>query len=136
MVNLSLLTQMGFEYVDEYKFDDTHRSFILKKGPICIIVDDDICKTDSTYLFDYSKYCEMQNTYMASYSKVYRFNCIDDSVYQEIAAIQNLVRQSNEPAVENEILDRVRQVVHSTAEMSRYVNNRCHLVHLKTTQDL
>ena len=85
MVNLSLLTQMGFEYVDEYKFDDTHRSFILKKGPICIIVDDDICKTDSTYLFDYSKYCEMQNTYMASYSKVYRFNCIDDSVYQEIA---------------------------------------------------
>lgn len=58
------------------------------------------------------------------------------SVYQEIAAIQNLVRRSNEPAVENEILDRVRQVVHSTAEMSRYVNNRCHLIHLKTTLDL
>lgn len=85
MVDLSSLTQIGLEYIDEYCFDDTHHSFIFKKGPICIIVDDDICKTDSTYLFDYSKYCEMQNTYMASYSKVYRFNCIDDSVYQEIA---------------------------------------------------
>lgn len=85
MVDLSSLTQIGLEYIDEYCFDDTHHSLIFKKGPICIIVDDDICKTDSTYLFDYSKYCEMQNTYMASYSKVYRFNCIDDSVYQEIA---------------------------------------------------
>lgn len=85
MVDISSLTQIGLEYIDEYCFDDTHHSLIFKKGPICIIVDDDICKTDSTYLFDYSKYCEMQNTYMASYSKVYRFNCIDDSVYQEIA---------------------------------------------------
>lgn len=85
MVDLSSLTQIGLEYIDEYCFDDTHHSLIFKKGPICIIVDDDICKTDSTYLFDYSKYCEMQNTYMASYSKVYRFNCIDDSVYQQIA---------------------------------------------------
>lgn len=85
MVDLSSLTQIGLEYIDEYCFDDTHHSLIFKKGPICIIVDDDICKTDSTNLFDYSKYCEMQNTYMASYSKVYRFNCIDDSVYQEIA---------------------------------------------------
>lgn len=85
MVSRILLSQIGLEYIDEYCFDDTHHSLIFKKGPICIIVDDDICKTDSTYLFDYSKYCEMQNTYMASYSKVYRFNCIDDSVYQEIA---------------------------------------------------
>lgn len=85
MVDISSLTQIGLIYVDEYCFDDTHHSFIFKKGSICIIVDDDICKTDSTYLFDYSKYCEMQNTYMASYSKVYRFNCIDDSVYQQIA---------------------------------------------------
>lgn len=85
MVSRILLSQIGLEYIDEYCFDDTHHSLIFKKGPICIIVDDDICKTDSTYLFDYSKYCEMQNTYMASYSKVYRFNYIDDSVYQEIA---------------------------------------------------
>ena len=85
MVSRILLSQIGLEYINEYCFDDTHHSLIFKKGPICIIVDDDICKTDSTYLFDYSKYCEMQNTYMASYSKVYRFNCIDDSVYQEIA---------------------------------------------------
>ena len=58
-----------------------------------------------------------------------------DSVYQEIFAMRDLVRQSIEMGEENRILDRVQQVVLQTAAQSRCVNSRCRIVRLTSTLD-
>lgn len=84
MINKEKLENLGLKFVDEYFYDDTHHSFVLKKDDICVIVDDNICETDKETIFDYSKYCEMQNKYMSEFQKLYRFNYIDDSCYNKI----------------------------------------------------
>lgn len=81
-MNQSKLESLGLEFVELYKFDENHLSYIYKYNDICIIIDDDICNKKSA--FDYSKYCSMQNQYMNDYNKLYRFNFIDDSIYDEI----------------------------------------------------
>ena len=84
MINKEKLENLGLKFVDEYFYDDTHHSFVLKKDDICVIVDDNICETDKETIFDYSKYCEMQNKYMAEFQKLYRFNYVDNSCYDKI----------------------------------------------------
>lgn len=84
MINKEKLENLGLKFVDEYFYDDTHHSFVLKKDDICVIVDDNICETDKETIFDYSKYCEMQNKYMAEFQKLYRFNYVDDNCYDKI----------------------------------------------------
>lgn len=84
MINKEQLENLGLEFVDEYFYDDTHHSFVLKKDNMCVIVDDNICENDKETIFDYSKYCEMQNKYMAEFQKLYRFNYVDDNCYDKI----------------------------------------------------
>lgn len=84
MINKEKLENLGLKFVDEYFYDDTHHSFVLKKDDICVIVDDNICETDKETIFDYSKYCEMQNKYMAEFQKLYRYNYVDDNCYDKI----------------------------------------------------
>ncbi len=84
MINKEKLENLGLKFVDEYFYDDTHHSFVLKKDDICVIVDDNICETDKETIFDYSKYCEMQNKYVAEFQKLYRFNYVDDNCYDKI----------------------------------------------------
>lgn len=86
MISSKKLKQLGLTLLDEYYFDDTHRSFVyLDKKNNCVIIDDNICNNDKPIIFDYSKYCEMQNNYMLKYDKLYRFNYVDDSLYAKIA---------------------------------------------------
>ena len=84
MINKEKLENLGLKFVDEYFYDDTHHSFVLKKDDICVIVDDNICENNQETIFDYSKYCEMQNKYMAEFQKLYRFNYVDNSCYDKI----------------------------------------------------
>ena len=84
MINKEKLENLGLKFVDEYFYDDTHHSFVLKKDDICVIVDDNICETDKETIFDYSKYCEMQNKYVAEFQKLYRFNYVDNNCYDKI----------------------------------------------------
>ena len=84
MINKEQLENLGLEFVDEYFYDGTHHSFVLKKDNMCVIVDDNICENDKETIFDYSKYCEMQNKYMAEFQKLYRFNYVDASCYDKI----------------------------------------------------
>ena len=41
MINKEDICKLGLEFVDEYEFDDTHRSLVFKKDKICFIVDMD-----------------------------------------------------------------------------------------------
>ena len=84
VVSKSWFKFVGLKFVDEYFYDDTHHSFVLKKDDICVIVDDNICETDKETIFDYSKYCEMQNKYVAEFQKLYRFNYVDNNCYDKI----------------------------------------------------
>ena len=84
MINKDYICKLGLEFIDEYQFDNTHRSFVFKHNNICIIVDDNICENKEQIVFDYSKYCDMQNKYMAQYDKLYRFNYVSDNTYFQI----------------------------------------------------
>lgn len=84
MINKDYICKLGLEFIDEYQFDNTHRSFVFKHNNICIIVDDNICENKEPIVFDYSKYCDMQNKYMAQYDKLYRFNYVSDNTYFQI----------------------------------------------------
>ena len=85
MINKDYVCKLGLEFIDEYRFDDAHHSFVFKHNNICVIIDDNICENNKEIVFDYSKYCEMQNKYMATFDKLYRFNYVDDSTYTKIA---------------------------------------------------
>lgn len=84
MLNIKTIEQQGLKFIDEYLFDDTHSSFVFKYNNICCIIDNDICKNQDKEVFDYSKYCEMQNKYMEEYDKLFRFNYVDETIYDEI----------------------------------------------------
>ena len=84
MINKIEINELGLELLEEYFFDENHRSFVFRKDKLCIIVDDNICNDKEKTIFNYSKYCEMQNKYMAEYDKLYRFNWIDNSCYNQI----------------------------------------------------
>lgn len=89
MISDKELKRLGLEFIDEYRFDDVHRSFIYKKDDIGIIIDDNIC-FDNGHVFDYSKYCEMQNKYALLFKRIYRFNYVNDDIYEKIAKWLNM----------------------------------------------
>jgi superfamily II DNA or RNA helicase len=81
-MNQNRLNEMNLKYMETYSFDSNHLTYIYTYKDICILIDEDICSRKS--VFDYSKYCEMQNKYIFEFKKIYRFNHIDESIYDEI----------------------------------------------------
>ena len=65
--------KLGFELQEDYFYDSQHHSAVFRRGDTCIVLDFDICESETDEVFDYSKYCEMQNAWMASSGKLYRF---------------------------------------------------------------
>ena len=67
------LHSLNFTQVEDYYYDSSRHSVVMKKDNICVIVDYNLCVNDNNAVFDYSKYCEMQNALMASSGRLFRF---------------------------------------------------------------
>lgn len=75
---ISTLISKGFKFIKKHSYDYNHISLVFEYNDVCIVIDDDICKTDDTdNIFDYSKYCDVQNDLMRKYNRLYRFNHTD-----------------------------------------------------------
>ena len=71
--DINNLHSLGFTPVEDYYYDSSRHSIVMKKDNTCVIVDYDLCANDNDAVFDYSKYCEMQNALMASSGRLFRF---------------------------------------------------------------
>ena len=67
------LHSFGFAPVENYYYDSSRHSVVMKKDNTCVIVDYNLCVNNNDAVFDYSKYCEMQNALMASSGRLFRF---------------------------------------------------------------
>ena len=83
MISFEKLQSAGFRRTEDYWYDDMHRSAVLFRDGICLLLDINLCETESGKLFDYSKYCEMQNGYMEGSSRVYRFDISGEEDFTE-----------------------------------------------------
>ena len=69
---LPYLPSLNFTQVEDYYYDSSRHSVVMKKDNTCVIVDYNLCVNDNDAVFDYSKYCEMQNALMASSGRLFR----------------------------------------------------------------
>ena len=67
------LHSLNFTHVEDYYYDSSRHSVVMKKDSTCVIVDYNLCANNNDAVFDYSKYCEMQNGLMASSGRLFRF---------------------------------------------------------------
>ena len=70
---LPYLRSLNFTQVEDYYYDSSRHSVVMKKDNTCVIVDYNLCVNNNDAVFDYSKYCEMQNALMASSGRLFRF---------------------------------------------------------------
>ena len=70
---IKMLHSLGLTPVEDYYYDSSRHSFVMRKDNTCVIVDYDLCVNNNDAVFDYSKYCEMQNALMASSGRLFRF---------------------------------------------------------------
>ena len=70
---ITYLHSLNFTPVEDYFYDSSRHSVVMKKDNTCVIVDYDLCVNNNDTVFDYSKYCEMQNALMASSGRLFRF---------------------------------------------------------------
>lgn len=70
---ITYLHSLNFTQVEEYSYDSSRHSVVMKKDDTCVIVDYNLCVNNNDAVFDYSKYCEMQNALMASSGRLFRF---------------------------------------------------------------
>ena len=74
---LLYMRSLGFDLVEDYYYDSSRHSVVMKKDNTCVIVDYNLCASNNDAVFDYSKYCEMQNALMASSGRLFRFYAED-----------------------------------------------------------
>ena len=67
------LHSLNFTQMEDYYYDSSRHSVVMKKDSTCVIVDYKLCVNSNDAVFDYSKYCEMQNALMASSGRLFRF---------------------------------------------------------------
>ena len=72
-----LASKLGFQFKENYYYDEFHHSAVFQKNNVCVILDYNLCSNEAGHLFEYSKYCEMQNLWMLSAEKLYRFYVSD-----------------------------------------------------------
>ena len=49
------LRSLGFTQVEDYYYDSSRHSVVMKKDNTCVIVDYDLCVNNNDAVFDYSK---------------------------------------------------------------------------------
>ena len=57
---LSYLNSLNFTQVEDYYYDSSCHSVVMKKDNTCVIVDYNLCVNNNDAVFDYSKYCDVK----------------------------------------------------------------------------
>ena len=60
---LPYLHSINLTQVEDYYYDSSLHSVVMKKDNTCVIVDYNLCVNNNDAVFDYSKYCEMRFKY-------------------------------------------------------------------------
>ena len=71
------LKQNGFLKTADFYYEQNIHSAVFRHDDVTVILDYDICNTDTGVCFDYSKYCELQNSLMKDSRLLFRFAITD-----------------------------------------------------------